>query len=82
MTEVEKNPITVDSVLADLLTLSLRERLEVIARAAERTENDIPKEPKEQTKSLHGLWKGVSISSEEIDEARREMWGNFPRDDI
>ena len=34
--------------------------------------------------SLYGLWKdfGVSISAEDIDEARREMWGNFPRDDL
>ncbi|MDQ3181087.1 MAG: DUF2281 domain-containing protein [Acidobacteriota bacterium] len=33
-------------------------------------------------KSLRGLWKGVDISAEDIDEARREMWGNFPREDI
>jgi hypothetical protein len=25
---------------------------------------------------------GVHISEEDIDEARREMWGDFPRDDI
>ncbi|MGH9825287.1 MAG: hypothetical protein ACREDR_18815 [Blastocatellia bacterium] len=25
---------------------------------------------------------GEHISAEDIDEARREMWGNFPRDDI
>jgi len=25
---------------------------------------------------------GVSISEEDIVEARREMWQNFPRDDI
>jgi hypothetical protein len=25
---------------------------------------------------------GVSVSAEDIDEARREMWKNFPRDDI
>jgi hypothetical protein len=25
---------------------------------------------------------GQHITAEEIDEARREMWGNFPRDDI
>ena len=34
--------------------------------------------------SLYGLWKdfGVNISAEEIDAARREMGGSFPRDDI
>jgi hypothetical protein len=34
--------------------------------------------------SAAGLWAnlGVDITSEDIDEARREMWGNFPREDI
>jgi hypothetical protein len=34
--------------------------------------------------SLYGLWKdfGIDISAEEIDAARREVWGSFPRDDI
>lgn len=33
-------------------------------------------------RSLEGIWEGmnVSISKEEIDEARREMWANFPRE--
>ena len=35
-------------------------------------------------RSLYGLWKdfGVSISAEEIDEARREMGDVFSRQDI
>ncbi len=34
-------------------------------------------------RSLYGLWKdfGVSISAEEIDAARRELWGNLPQQD-
>ena len=33
-------------------------------------------------RSLEGLWAdlGVDITEEEIAEARREMWGNSPRD--
>ena len=42
--------------------------------------NDI--EPKQPRKLLYGLWQGVTLSSEEIDEARKEIWGNFPREDI
>jgi len=32
-------------------------------------------------KSLRGLWKGsgTHITEEDIAEARREMWGDFPR---
>ncbi len=35
-------------------------------------------------RSLLGLWAdlGPAPSAEDIDEARREAWANFPRDDI
>jgi predicted Zn-dependent protease with MMP-like domain len=32
--------------------------------------------------ALGGLWEGVNITEQDIDEARAEMWGNFPRDDF
>jgi hypothetical protein len=33
-------------------------------------------------RSIRGLWKdlNIEITEEDIAEARREMWGNFPRD--
>ena len=32
-------------------------------------------------RSLRGLWKGygVQVTEKDIEEARREMWGNFPK---
>ena len=38
--------------------------------------------PKKPLRSLLGLWSDLNfhITEEDIDEARREMWGNFPRD--
>ena len=35
-----------------------------------------------ELKSLRGLWagQGISISEAAIAEARKEMWGNFPRE--
>ena len=38
----------------------------------------------EQRRSLEGLFAhlGVHITEEDIAEARREMWGNFPREEI
>lgn len=38
--------------------------------------------PKKPLRSLRGLWKdlNIEITDEDIAEARREMWGNFPRD--
>jgi hypothetical protein len=38
--------------------------------------------PKRRGRSLEGLWADldVHITAEDINEARREMWGNFPRE--
>lgn len=35
-------------------------------------------------RSLKGLWAdlGVDISEEDFSQARKEMWGNFPREDV
>jgi hypothetical protein len=37
---------------------------------------------KKPLRSLRGLWAGLSIriTEEDIAEARREMWANFPQD--
>lgn len=35
-------------------------------------------------RSSRGLWAGlgIDISDKDIEEARREMWANFPREDL
>jgi hypothetical protein len=40
--------------------------------------------PKRPLRSVKGLWAdlNVDITEEDIAQARLEMWGNFPRDDI
>ena len=40
--------------------------------------------PKRPGRSLMGLWADLDmrVTDEDIAEARREMWGNFPRDDF
>jgi hypothetical protein len=74
---------TADMVLEKLRQLPPRERLRVIAQALPEVEREL-QEPRPPLRSLRGLWKGLGfdISVEEIDEARREAWANFPREDI
>ena len=38
--------------------------------------------PRKPLKGLQGLWAdlGVKVTEADIADARREMWGNFPRD--
>jgi hypothetical protein len=40
--------------------------------------------PKKTFRSIKGILagRGISVSAEDINEARREMWKNFPREDI
>ncbi len=51
----------------------------VLEFVASLKEQDGPRKP---LRSLRGLWAdlGFDITEEDIAEARREMWGNFPRD--
>jgi hypothetical protein len=40
--------------------------------------------PRKPLKSVKGLWANldIEITEEDIAQARKEMWGNFPREDI
>lgn len=76
------NP-TVGELAAMARHLSPADRVRLIEQvAASLASGEQQAESKKPKKSLYGLWKGISISAEEIDEARREMWGNFPREDV
>jgi hypothetical protein len=69
------------SVLEKLLKLPVDKQKEVLdfVESLEKKTR-----PKGRRHSLKGLWAdlGVKISPEDIAEARREMWGGFPREDV
>jgi hypothetical protein len=81
--EKTKEIATADTVLDLLRQLSPRERLKVLVQALPEIEQELA-EPTRLPKSLYGLWKDLDfdISEEEIDQARKEAWANFPREDI
>jgi hypothetical protein len=77
--------VTAENVLELIRRLPPRERLRVIATALPEAERDLPAEPPPRPlRSLLGICAdlGTAPSAEEIDEVRREMLANFPRDDI
>jgi hypothetical protein len=61
------------------LALSQKQQEEVLKFVESLRQESAPKGPR---KSLRGIWKGFDISAEEIDAARHEMWGTFPRTDL
>jgi hypothetical protein len=80
MTETKALPIE-QMVVEKLRKLSPEKQQEVLDFAEFLHYKSGPKQPR---RSLMGLWAdlNVKITEEDIAEARREMWGNFPREDI
>ncbi len=72
--------LSANTVLDMLRKLPPRERLKVIAKALPEIDQDLA-EARQSSVSLFGLWKssGLSLSKEEIDQARKEMWAKFPK---
>jgi len=70
-----------DAILEKVRALSPEQQAELLAVADSMSKQTQPKPP---LRSPEGLWANFdfSISEEDIQELRREMWKNFPRDDI
>jgi hypothetical protein len=66
-------------VLEKLRDLPPEKQKEVLDFVDSLNEKNGPKKPRH---SLRGLWAdlNIHITEEDIAQARREMWGNFPRD--
>jgi hypothetical protein len=70
------------AILEAVRALPAEKQQEVLDHATRLRNQTVIKKP--PFKSIEGLWAdlGISLSSEEIDENQREMWKNFPREDI
>lgn len=75
------SPSPFEQALTLALQLSPVDRVRLVRRIAASLEQDLAKR---STPSLYGVLAdaGPSPSADDIDEARREMWGDFPRSDI
>lgn len=62
--------------------LPLRDKVRLIKWIAPQIEHDLQAGQSHPRRSLRGLWRGLNLTEADIDEARREMWANFPREDI
>lgn len=64
--------------------LSPADQLRVVERLASGLETKIEAEKEGPLVSLFGALAhlGAAPSAEDINEVRREMWSNFPRDDV
>lgn len=74
---------TAADILRLLRQLPPRQRLSVIAQALPEAERELDRRSG-PLKSLYGALKelGPAPSAEDIDAARRDVWADFPRDDL
>lgn len=64
-------------------SLSRLEQIELIEQLTSMFKQEIAEDqPKKSRRSMAGIWEGVSVSPEDIDEVRHDMMKNFPREDI
>ena len=88
--EVTMVETSFEQVLQMAQRLPITEQIRLIARLAPMAEQAIPMMQAEDIpkpalrRTARGILAGMgpAPTAEEIDEARREMWGNFPRDDF
>jgi hypothetical protein len=79
--ETEAHMSVEQAILEAVRALPADKQQELLSHANRLRQETQAKKP---LKSVRGLWSdlGVSLSAEEIEENQREMWKNFPRDDI
>jgi len=69
------------AVLDKLRALPPIQQQEVLDFAEFLQQKNLPKKP---LKSVKGMWANldIEITEEDMAQARKEMWGNFPREDV
>ena len=77
-----ENSVTLEEALVIVRRLSPIDKARLIEQIVPDIERELKATRSVPRKSLRGLWRGLGITAKEIDSARREMWGNFPREDI
>ena len=80
----EKETVTLEQVISLAKKLPPVDKIRLIERMAPEIERDLLGQRPPRRRSLLGLCAdlGPAPSSEDIDEIRREMWADFPREDI
>jgi len=74
--------ITFKQVMKLANQLSPMDKVRLIENITPQIKRELSGGNSSNRKSLRGLWRGVNITDEDITEIRKEMWSNFPREDI
>jgi hypothetical protein len=79
---METRTMTLQEVLPLIQQLSLVDKVRLIEHITPQIQRDLRVMTPTPRKSLWGLWRDLDITEDDIAEARREMWRDFPSEDI
>lgn len=76
--------MTYDDVLSAAIKMPATEKVRLLEDVSAALRRELRSSQPKSRKSLYGAFAdlGSAPSMEEIDDARREAWANFPREDI
>lgn len=74
--------ITLEEAMTIVRELSPVDKARLIERMVPDIERELRVVQSTPRVSLRGLWRGLDITADEIDQAREEMWSEFPREDL
>ncbi len=74
--------VTLDEALAFVRQLSPVDKAKLVERMIYDIERELRAARSTPRVSLRGLWRGLDITEDQIDQAREEMWSNFPWEDV
>ncbi|GAB5494829.1 MAG: hypothetical protein Phog2KO_50440 [Phototrophicaceae bacterium] len=73
--------MTYQDIITNAQQLSPPEKARLLAEISASLQQEL-RTSTQSKRSLLGIWEGLDLSAEDIDAARDEMWGDFPREDI
>lgn len=79
---MSQNATSLKDAVELALKLSPVDKVRLVEQVMATLEHDLSQQQKTPKRSLLGIWSDVSITDADIDEARSELWSDFPRDDI
>lgn len=79
---INQNTPSLEDAVELALKLSSIDKVRLVEQVMTTLERDLSEQQKTPKRSLLGIWSDVSISDVDIDEARADLWSDFPRNDI
>lgn len=79
---VELETVKLEKVIDMARGLSPLEKVRLVEEVMTLLHGDLSESKPGPKRSLYGILPNTGLTEEDIAEVRKEMWGNFPREDI